>query len=120
MVSLGEYPTDPSRWEYGVTLQFSDGGLDNYNFATACEACEKSKGACGYAPPSNYFVCVCKNGVNTSTDCYGQVDYWNSNGYSPKHFSLGMFPFLLWCLFFFFFLDFNEHLLVMAICSKTL
>ncbi|KAJ8632585.1 hypothetical protein MRB53_025921 [Persea americana] len=89
VVSLGEYPTDPSRWEYGVTLQFSDGGLDNYNFATACEACEKSKGACGYAPPSNYFVCVCKNGVNTSTDCYGQVDYWNSNGYSRKHFSLG-------------------------------
>ncbi|XP_058086123.1 wall-associated receptor kinase-like 20 [Magnolia sinica] len=78
VVSLGDYQTDPSRWEYGVALKFSPGGFDNYNFATACAACEKSEGVCGYTPPRNYFVCVCKSGANTSSDCYGQVAFWNA------------------------------------------
>ncbi|XP_068651336.1 wall-associated receptor kinase-like 20 [Aristolochia californica] len=77
VVSLGDIPTDPTRWEYGVVLKFGLGGVDNYNFATACQACQHSSGICGYAPPRNYFVCVCQNGVNTSSDCNGQAPIWN-------------------------------------------
>ncbi|XP_077247416.1 wall-associated receptor kinase-like 20 [Tasmannia lanceolata] len=78
VVSLGDFATDPSEWQYGVALKYGQGGIDNYNLATACEVCERSDGVCGYAPPRNYFLCVCKNGANTSTDCYGQLDFWNS------------------------------------------
>ncbi|XP_058106491.1 uncharacterized protein LOC131249741 [Magnolia sinica] len=89
VVSVGDSPSDPTRWEYGVALKFGQGGLDNYNFATACDACEKSDGVCGYSPPRNFFVCVCKNGVNTTSDCVGQVvvDFWNAgpgSGSAPR------------------------------------
>lgn len=42
VVSLGEVPTDPTRWEYGVVLKF-DGG-DGFGFGAACSECEKSGG----------------------------------------------------------------------------
>lgn len=73
VVSLGDSPADPSRWEYGVVLKFGERELDGHDFATACDTCEKSDGVCGYTPPRNYFVCVCQNGVNTTLDCYGQM-----------------------------------------------
>ncbi|KAL6006727.1 hypothetical protein ACLOJK_032220 [Asimina triloba] len=73
VVSVGDSPTEPSKWEYGVALKFGEGGVDGYASATACEACEKSEGVCGYAPPRNSFVCVCQNGVNTTSDCTGQI-----------------------------------------------
>ncbi|KAL6008167.1 hypothetical protein ACLOJK_033673 [Asimina triloba] len=78
VASLGEYQTDPMKWEYGVVLDYSSGGAfeaQNGNYATACDACEKSQGVCGYAPPTNYFVCVCNNGINTTSDCFGQVAF---------------------------------------------
>ncbi|OVA14220.1 Wall-associated receptor kinase galacturonan-binding domain [Macleaya cordata] len=79
VLSLGDIPTDPNRWEYGVALKYNEVGLDNYyNIAMMCEACEKSDGVCGYAPPRNNFVCVCKNG-NSSSDCYNLVsNFWSS------------------------------------------
>ncbi|XP_059641571.1 uncharacterized protein LOC132283605 [Cornus florida] len=70
IVSLGQVPTDPSQWEYGVALKYTLGGWDSYNSATSCHDCEMSDGVCGYAPPGNSFVCVCKDGFNTTTDCY--------------------------------------------------
>ncbi|XP_077243053.1 uncharacterized protein LOC143883593 [Tasmannia lanceolata] len=86
MVSLGDFPADPSQWEYGVSLKFDQGALDNYGLASACTGCEKSGGVCGYTPPYNYFVCVCNNGINTSSDCQGQLGFWSSappgSGYS--------------------------------------
>ncbi|KAJ4966002.1 hypothetical protein NE237_017851 [Protea cynaroides] len=74
VVSLGSYPTDPNKWEYGVALKYNNdvGSTDSY-VATNCKACESSGGVCGYEPPRNYFLCVCNNGVNTSTDCYNQL-----------------------------------------------
>ncbi|XP_077238985.1 uncharacterized protein LOC143880112 [Tasmannia lanceolata] len=87
VLSLGDMPTDPTQWQYGVALKYSEGGIDNYNLATACNGCEMSGGVCGYAPPRNYFICVCSNGANTSTDCNGQVDFWSS---APKH-DIGIF-----------------------------
>ncbi|XP_042404217.1 uncharacterized protein LOC121994138 [Zingiber officinale] len=66
--------TDASTWEYGVVLQYGEAGTsvaEDVVTAEACSACEGSGGACGYAPPKDYFVCVCDSGLNTSTDCYG-------------------------------------------------
>ncbi|KAL5822173.1 hypothetical protein ACOSQ3_024055 [Xanthoceras sorbifolium] len=70
VVSLMDYPTDPSRWECGVSLKYTHGAFDNYYIDNRCKACEDSGGVCGYSPPDDYsFVCVCKNGVNTTTQC---------------------------------------------------
>ncbi|KAF9623755.1 hypothetical protein IFM89_005262 [Coptis chinensis] len=83
VVSLGDVPTDPSSWVYGITLKYNQVGVDNSNIATRCEACRKSDGICGYAPPRNNFLCVCKSGVNSSTDCYNQLPapFWSSNSF---------------------------------------
>ncbi|CAJ1938137.1 unnamed protein product [Sphenostylis stenocarpa] len=89
VVSLGDTPTDPSRWVYGVALKFSHGGaLDNNYVTTKCSGCESSGGVCGFAEPGNAFVCVCKGGYNTSLDCsstYNQnQDYlWDSASAYP-------------------------------------
>ncbi|GLJ54104.1 hypothetical protein SUGI_1158600 [Cryptomeria japonica] len=80
--NFGDDTTDPLRWRYGIKLQYNY-NLDNNNFPSACADCEKSNGICGFTSPYNSFVCVCKNGVNTTTDCYGQVSYFSrgtSNG----------------------------------------
>ncbi|PSS26570.1 Wall-associated receptor kinase-like [Actinidia chinensis var. chinensis] len=69
VVSLGDVATDPSGWQYGVEVKYTEGGLGSYDIAPECHACEMSGGVCGYAPPGNFFVCVCKSGYNTSTDC---------------------------------------------------
>ncbi|KAM7529296.1 hypothetical protein LguiB_032706 [Lonicera macranthoides] len=90
VVSLGDVPTDPAQWTYGVALKYSLGGLDSYNIAPGCHACETSGGVCGYAPPRNFFVCVCKEGVNTSTDCYG-YSQWTITSSTP-HFKCKFFP----------------------------
>ncbi|XP_027075346.1 uncharacterized protein [Coffea arabica] len=74
VVSLGDVPSDPMQWEYGMVLKYNLGGLDSYNTAPSCRACELSGGVCGYAPPHNSFVCVCQNGVNTTTDCYNYLN----------------------------------------------
>ncbi|KAL8034226.1 hypothetical protein ABFX02_12G013600 [Erythranthe guttata] len=70
VVALGDSPTDPARWRYGVALKYTLGGLDGYDVAPSCRGCEQSGGVCGYAPPRNSFVCVCGKYGNTTTDCY--------------------------------------------------
>ncbi|CAJ2677085.1 wall-associated receptor kinase 20-like protein [Trifolium pratense] len=81
VVSLGDNPTDPTHWVYGVALKYTHGAFDNF-VTTKCTSCESSGGICGFAPPGNGFVCVCKGGYNTSLDCssYNQnQDYlWDS------------------------------------------
>ncbi|KAL6225166.1 hypothetical protein ACLB2K_004017 [Fragaria x ananassa] len=88
VVSLGDYPTDPNKWEYGVGLKYNHGGgLDGGIVETKCKSCEMSGGVCGYATSDNSFLCVCENGYyNTTSDCssnnYSGVqqlgDIWNS------------------------------------------
>ncbi|URE00518.1 hypothetical protein MUK42_21406 [Musa troglodytarum] len=84
VASLGPTPMDPSTWDYGVSLKYGEAEIEVDGLAEACAACERSDGVCGYEPPKNYFVCVCKSGVNSSTDCYGQkedlTDFWRSTG----------------------------------------
>ncbi|XVE83120.1 hypothetical protein DITRI_Ditri16bG0062000 [Diplodiscus trichospermus] len=75
VASFQDSPTDPNKWQYGVTLKYTNGAFDDYYMNNKCNTCEDSGGICGYSPPSNSFVCACNNGFNTSTDCY--------NNYNP-------------------------------------
>ncbi|KAI4345259.1 hypothetical protein L6164_012398 [Bauhinia variegata] len=83
VVSLEDNPTDPTHWVYGVSLKYSYGALDSNVVSSKCDSCEISGGVCGYAPPENSFVCVCKGGYNVSTDCCqysrDQEDVWGIN-----------------------------------------
>ncbi|XP_061344314.1 wall-associated receptor kinase-like 15 [Gastrolobium bilobum] len=74
VMSLGDNPIDPTRWVYGVALKYSYGAFDTNYATTKCNSCEYSGGLCGYAPPGNGFVCVCKGGYNTSLDCSGNYN----------------------------------------------
>lgn len=98
VLTLGDYPTDPARWEYGVELKYTQGAFDSNHMDTKCPTCENSGGVCGYDSPSLAFVCVCGGGYNTSTDCHpynevqgiiwssasfpSRMDRWSNLGYS--------------------------------------
>ncbi|KAL1540821.1 wall-associated receptor kinase-like 20 [Salvia divinorum] len=83
VAALGDEPTDPATWQYGVALKYTLGGLDGYNMAPSCHGCELSGGVCGYAPPRNSFVCVCGSG-NTTTDCNGYNWIYMSSTYKLR------------------------------------
>ncbi|KAI9164906.1 hypothetical protein LWI28_004282 [Acer negundo] len=84
VVSLMDYPTDPTRWEYGVLLKYTHGAFDHYYIDNKCNGCEESGRVCGYSTVDNdSFVCVCNNGVNTTTQCSNFSDqdesiFWSS------------------------------------------
>ncbi|KAK1272811.1 hypothetical protein QJS04_geneDACA013161 [Acorus gramineus] len=80
VLSLGDFPTDANKWKYGIALKYSQPGFNGFDASVVCGVCEMSEGVCGYVPPKNYFVCVCKNGANTTTDCYGQEDLCSCAG----------------------------------------
>ena len=89
VVSLGDYATDPARWQYGVVLGYNSGVLESNVVETKCKSCEMSDGVCGYSTADddhkNSFLCVCKSGINTTTDCnngflqYSQDVFWDSD-----------------------------------------
>ncbi|KAF8020139.1 hypothetical protein BT93_G0748 [Corymbia citriodora subsp. variegata] len=88
VMSLGDDPTDPTGWEYGVELKYTQGALDSNHMDTKCPTCENSGGVCGYEPASLAFVCVCAGGYNTTTDChpYNQVQgiMWSSASFPSR------------------------------------
>ena len=99
VVSLGDFPIDPSRWVYGVALKYINEVLDSSIIDTKCNSCEMSGGVCGYVPTSNSFVCVCKNGYNTTMDCYGN-NYGTEDElfWSTASFPTGNFCFSISCI----------------------
>ncbi|BBH05724.1 Putative membrane lipoprotein, partial [Prunus dulcis] len=58
-----------------VALKYSHGDLDSGIVDTKCKSCEMSDGVCGYSVDDHSFLCGCKNGYNTSSDC--------NNNFSP-------------------------------------
>ncbi|KAJ4974245.1 hypothetical protein NE237_007419 [Protea cynaroides] len=76
---FGENEGDPLKWKYGIALQFND----SYQPDAACKDCEVSGGLCGFNGLDEAFACVCHNGVNTTTNCYGQGYAWSGTG-RPK------------------------------------
>ncbi|KAG8383037.1 hypothetical protein BUALT_Bualt05G0142600 [Buddleja alternifolia] len=60
---------DPMKWQYGISLQFND----SYSYqSNACRNCEDSGGICGFSGLHASFACNCRNGVNSSINCYGR------------------------------------------------
>lgn len=58
---------DPMKWQYGISLQYND----SY-YSDACKNCEDSGGFCGFSGSDESFACKCRNGVNTTINCYGR------------------------------------------------
>uniref|UniRef100_A0A0C9RQG5 TSA: Wollemia nobilis Ref_Wollemi_Transcript_25208_1404 transcribed RNA sequence n=1 Tax=Wollemia nobilis TaxID=56998 RepID=A0A0C9RQG5_9CONI len=79
--NFGDDPTNPRRWKYGIALLYGFSMNNNY-FTTACNDCQQSAGVCGYTGMARSFVCVCKNGVNTTANCYGQGYVWSGGSNS--------------------------------------
>ncbi|CAL5399305.1 unnamed protein product [Camellia sinensis] len=63
---------DPMKWEFGISLQYN-GSHEN----EACKNCEDSGGLCGFAGLAESFACICRNGVNTTNNCYGRGYAWS-------------------------------------------
>ncbi|GLJ31863.1 hypothetical protein SUGI_0641150 [Cryptomeria japonica] len=83
--SFGGDLTNPSQWRYGVALEYNY-NINNY-IPSSCRECEESNGVCGYSGPYETFVCVCMNGINTTTNCYGQ-DYLWDEAFSKRSISM--------------------------------
>ncbi|RDX85077.1 hypothetical protein CR513_33782, partial [Mucuna pruriens] len=63
---------DPMKWKFGVSLLYND----SY-YSEGCKGCEGSGGVCGFDALDHSFACVCTNGVNTTTNCFGQGYSWS-------------------------------------------
>ncbi|TKY58589.1 Wall-associated receptor kinase 20 [Spatholobus suberectus] len=63
---------DPMKWKFGVSLLYND----SY-YSGSCKDCEGSGGVCGFDSLDESFACVCRNGVNTTTSCFGQGYAWS-------------------------------------------
>ncbi|KAG6398887.1 hypothetical protein SASPL_140358 [Salvia splendens] len=66
---------DPMRWQYGILLRFND----SYE-SSDCRNCEDSGGFCGFEGVEESFVCRCRNGVNSTVNCYGRGNGWSRAG----------------------------------------
>ncbi|XP_042022873.1 uncharacterized protein LOC121770147 [Salvia splendens] len=66
---------DPMRWQYGILLRFND----SYE-SSDCRNCEDSGGFCGFEGVEESFVCRCRNGVNSTVNCYGRGNGWSQAG----------------------------------------
>ncbi|KAK1437789.1 hypothetical protein QVD17_03587 [Tagetes erecta] len=69
-----ELPDNPDAWKYGVAIKYKF-NFDN-EYPPMCGNCEKSNGVCGYEGPYNSFVCNCRSGINSTTDCLFEAT-WN-------------------------------------------
>ncbi|XP_059655034.1 uncharacterized protein LOC132302176 [Cornus florida] len=69
---------DPMKWQFGISLQYND----SY-YTETCKNCEDSGGLCGFAGLHQSFACVCRNGVNTTSNCFGRGYAW-SGTWRPK------------------------------------
>ncbi|KAL0327125.1 UNVERIFIED_CONTAM: hypothetical protein Sangu_1790500 [Sesamum angustifolium] len=63
---------DPMKWEYGISLQYNGSYYSN-----SCKNCEDSGGVCGFSGSDESFACKCRNGVNTTINCYGRGYGWS-------------------------------------------
>ncbi|KAB1994327.1 hypothetical protein ES319_D13G092000v1 [Gossypium barbadense] len=85
---------DPMKWKFGISLQYND----SY-YTPACKNCETSGGLCGFSGLDESFSCICRDGVNTTTNCFGHGYTW-SGAWEPKiqtKTSIGVF--LLWWIY---------------------
>ncbi|PPD76643.1 hypothetical protein GOBAR_DD26428 [Gossypium barbadense] len=85
---------DPMKWKFGISLLYND----SY-YTPACKDCETNGGLCGFSVLDESFSCICRDGVNTTTNCFGHGYTW-SGAWEPKiqtKTSIGVF--LLWWIY---------------------
>ena len=63
---LGDDEGDPMKWKYGIALHY------NSSDSNACKDCEASGGLCGFTGLDESFACNCRNGLNTTSNCFGR------------------------------------------------
>lgn len=69
---------DPMRWQYGILMEYSyNDSHSGGGGGGGCKNCEESGGFCGYGGVREEFVCRCRNGVNTTVNCYGRGYGWS-------------------------------------------
>ncbi|PKI56185.1 uncharacterized protein LOC116211396 [Punica granatum] len=66
--SFNGQEADPEKWKYGIALKYKFNVYNDY--PGSCSACERSNGVCGYGGAYNSYICVCPNGMNTTSDCF--------------------------------------------------
>ncbi|KAJ0096144.1 hypothetical protein Patl1_16680 [Pistacia atlantica] len=69
---------DPMKWKFGISLQYNDSYTSD-----ACNDCENSGGSCGFTGLDESFACICRNGRNSTTNCFG-IGYALSGTWGPK------------------------------------
>ncbi|KAJ4838383.1 hypothetical protein Tsubulata_020532, partial [Turnera subulata] len=69
--SFGGSQGDPMKWRFGISLQYNASSYPS----PRCNDCETSGGFCGFNAGGGLddqsFACVCRNGKNTTTTCFG-------------------------------------------------
>ncbi|XP_004297236.1 PREDICTED: wall-associated receptor kinase-like 10 [Fragaria vesca subsp. vesca] len=65
---------DPMKWKFGISLQYND----SY-YTKPCKDCEASGGLCGFGGLDQSFACICRSGMNTTTNCFGQGYAWSGS-----------------------------------------
>nr|GMD00414.1 wall-associated receptor kinase 3-like [Ipomoea batatas] len=87
---------DPMKWQYGISLQFN-----NSYSSDACKNCEDSGGFCGFSGSDESFSCTCRNGVNTTVNCFGRGYAWSGTWRHKIQTKVYIGGFLfLWMMFF--------------------
>ncbi|CAK9142418.1 unnamed protein product [Ilex paraguariensis] len=87
---------DPMKWQFGISLKYNDTYISE-----GCRNCEDSGGLCGFSGLDESFACICHNGLNTTTNCFGRGYAW-SGSWGPRIetiISLGGFL-LFWMMLF--------------------
>ncbi|XP_027100090.2 uncharacterized protein [Coffea arabica] len=72
VIGFGGDEGNPMKWQYGIPLQFNG----SY-YTESCKNCEDSGGSCGFSGFNQSFACICKNGMNTTINCYGRGYAWS-------------------------------------------
>ncbi|KAL1807929.1 hypothetical protein ACET3Z_024919 [Daucus carota] len=70
---------NPMKWQYGISLQYND----SYYSDETCKNCATSGGMCGFSAINQSFACICRNGMNTTSNCFGRGHSW-SGGWRLK------------------------------------
>ncbi|PKI58696.1 hypothetical protein CRG98_020907 [Punica granatum] len=64
---FGDDRGNPMKWKFGISLKYN-----NSYYTDSCEDCESTGGFCGFSGLGESFACICRNGVNSTNNCYGR------------------------------------------------
>lgn len=64
---FGDDRGNPMKWKFGISLKYND----SY-YTDSCKDCESSGGFCGFSGLGESFACICRNGGNSTNNCYGR------------------------------------------------